>query len=68
MYCMYAWYGIYKLYKAIGVYLQIMSFINYYVQLCENAFKCQIQMTIEKKSINIKLKSKRNRLCMKPRA
>jgi hypothetical protein len=34
----------------------------------ENALKCQIQMTIEKKSTNIKLKPKRNRLCMKPRA
>jgi hypothetical protein len=35
-----------------------MNFISPYVQLCENVLKCQIQMTIEKKSTNTRLNLK----------
>jgi hypothetical protein len=44
-----------------------MNVISPYVQLGKNALKCQNQMTIEKKSTNIRLKPKRNRLCIKLR-
>jgi hypothetical protein len=36
-----------------------MNYISPYVQLGKNAIKCQIQMTIEMKSTNVKLKNLR---------
>jgi hypothetical protein len=39
-----------------------MNVISPYVQLCKNALKCKNQMSIEKKSTNIKLKPKRKTL------